>query len=65
MIYLNSIFYVIGNSGNKLAKSIQFVHKKNNLKITDIIYVTAKNIINSLKVNKKTIYLGLITNSKY
>jgi ribosomal protein L14 len=65
MIFLNSIFFVIDNSGSKKAQSIQFIDKKTNLKITDTIYVTAKQITNSLKINKKTIYLGLITNTKY
>jgi ribosomal protein L14 len=65
MIFLNSIFFVIDNSGTKLAKSIQFIYKKNNLKITDTIYIIAKQITNVLKICKKTIYLGLITNTKY
>ena len=63
MIYLNTKLQVIDNSSAKLAKIIQIRNKKY-LSITSIVNIVIKKTINNNKINKKLVYLGLLTHIK-
>jgi ribosomal protein L14 len=67
MVQVESKLKVVDNSGAKIAKCISVKKKGKHSKVTigQFILVSLKKFSNRKKVNKKIIYMGLITGISY
>jgi large subunit ribosomal protein L14 len=67
MIKIQTMLKVVDNSGAKFAKCIQIVGKgkKKTATISNFLVITLQHFVSRKKVQKRTIYLGLVVGIKY